>query len=446
MDRVSDDEELKSEHEGEGEEKLMTGSPEQNSPAKETPISEQKENEQQKMEYAHYMTTKEYHFFNRANFSIQGREVVCTILMVNIEFFRSNLLDPDSGDELVDYPRSADNGKLELHVGTQARLNSEFTDFHGKKLVLFGFIPVQKQPSRCKAIVNVLETDSFHVALINDLKFGSSANNCGEYCTQKLPWLSVFLKNMFSTGSSNFLLKVTPVSKSPSRSALARKAKTEANPKISETFSPSSSSNKRKQSYCEDDFTIKTRGKGKQQDLGWKEFGALQKQVASMHHMVTAMMEDQLCTKKALEKAVRRLDVLEKLCKSNFNNSGNTKKLSATVKKETASEVVRVPVTAEHSSKTLSQEHTATMLSMEAMMSRAFEHALRNSGAGHAGAPPQQPAYAMPVQVQVPQAQFQNLPPTQFVPQSFQQFGQQFFQQPYVAQPQMMSNIVYKLP
>ena len=180
------------------------------------------------------VVVNQYKFLSKAQIKeVQLAEDIYTLLEVKSDFFLSEmLLEPVSAPDIVV------QDPVKLPVGMEAHLNSKtYSDRSTDKLVIFGFLPDSKVPSRCRAIINTILGNDFFVVPLQEVRFSSNPKNCQQYCADNLQQFSEWLSRVQKEGFCKFNLK--PVVHAIDRSEVRRSASAKAR-KIIFEGSPSS--------------------------------------------------------------------------------------------------------------------------------------------------------------------------------------------------------------
>jgi hypothetical protein len=252
------------------------------------------------------MKVQDFSFFNEAHITnLALKETLCVLLAVPDQFFRCKMLLRPSAELVL--PTS-----VQLPVGMEVYLNPEaFPDKSGQSMVIFGYLPVLKQPDRCKAILAHVQDHTFCVVPIKELRFDEQPKNCLEYCSEKLESYHAWLAEMNLKGSLKFVVKPTL-----HRRTSLREASQHAQKKIL-ADSPCGKLQKRKNRDMDCDCEAEEKVKRKQVensfDLKFRErmnknLMSVKTEVSQLRIEVTGLVKQISETKQMVNKLLKKLE------------------------------------------------------------------------------------------------------------------------------------------
>lgn len=296
-------------------------------------------------------------FYNRSEKIKFNNYSVYTTLRIPKAVFEKNFLQEATSDQHSDTMSmnyQCFGGLVEIPVGFGCKVDSDlYTEQSAMEFFILGFCwnEQYKNADRARALIRVLNSDSFYVVPLQHLRFPLEALNCTINLEASLPLFGAWIDKV-TTGEISVAEAILPLSKCKSRTrpSSQRSASLVASSRIKDQ-SPSKENTRgvekpekpRANDANEDTLIIGRNTTGKNSP----DLSKVYKAIAGLQKQIDSLKENDISNTKKIGDAISRTQALEKKMKSSTlkieEKSNSTKKAKFEVKMESGTQPIDAP-------------------------------------------------------------------------------------------------------
>lgn len=295
-------------------------------------------------------------FYNRSENIKFNNYSVYTTLKIPKAVFEKNFLQEVTSDQHSDTMSMNYQcfGELvEIPIGFGCKVDSDlYTEQSGMEFLILGFCwnEQYKNADRARALIRVLNSDSFYVVPLQHLRFPLEALNCTINLEASLPLFGAWMDKV-TTGEISVTEAILPLSKRKSRTrpSSQRSASLVASSRIKDQ-SPSKENTRVVEKPKANDANEETLIIGRIPNTTGNNSSALSKvykAIAGLQKQIDSLKENDIANTKKIGNAISRTQALEKKMKSSTlkieEKPNSTKKAKFEVKMESGTQPIDAP-------------------------------------------------------------------------------------------------------